>query len=455
VTAAPGLTGRLAEFVRALRAHGIPAGPGETADAAAALEVLGLDDRELVREGLAAALVRRGGQRSVFDATFDLYFPSGIGVPELARENAPQDRDELRDALAAALAQGDEPALDQLAGIAVEMLGQYGIGSGPGGGYSAHQTLDRLQPQTLIARVLAAMRAPADDFTDRLTRDEIRRRVEDFRGKVRTEARRRAAELRGRSRIAQHAVAPAADRVDFLLASRSQLAELRRTIQPLSRKLATRLAARRKRASRGQIDLRRTLRRSLSTGGVPLRPAYRHRRPGRPEIVLLCDLSGSVAGFANFTMLLVQALRDQFSKIRVFGFVDSTDEVTHLVDTGAADPEQLGARMLSEAAVVRWDGHSDYGGALAQFTSRWLDAIGPRTSVLILGDARTNGGDPNLDAVRAIRARARHVHWLNPERTALWGTGDSAALDYAELVEMHECRTAQQLGVLVTRLLPA
>ncbi|WP_329063768.1 vWA domain-containing protein [Amycolatopsis sp. NBC_01480] len=459
---APGVTERLTGFVRALRAHGIPAGPSETVDAASALEVLGFDDRELVREGLAAALVRRGGQRAVFDATFDLYFPAGVGTPELAREDRPRDLQQLRDALGAALAEGDEQTLAQLAGLAVDMLGQYGAGSGPGGGFSAHQTLDRLQPQTLIARVLAALRAgggaqteeTGEAFTDRLTRDEIRRRVEGFRGQVRTEARRRAAEVRGRERVAEHAIAPAADRVDFLIASRAQLAELRRTVQPLSRKLATRLAARRKRTTRGQIDLRRTLRRSLTTGGVPLRPAYRHRRPGRPEIVLLCDLSGSVAGFANFTMLLVQALRDQFSKIRVFAFVDSTDEVTHLVTTGTADPEHLGARILSEAAVVRWDGHSDYGGALGQFADRWLDAVGPRTSVLVLGDARTNGGDPNLDALRTVRDRARHVFWLNPERRALWSTGDSAALAYAELVEMHECRTVQQLSALVTRLLP-
>src|SRR5262249_49595162 len=158
-------------------------------------------------------------------------------------------------------------------------------------------TLDRLQPQTLIVRVLAAIRAggaSGDAFTDRLERDEVRRRVEGFRGQVRTEARRRAAEVRGRERVAKHAIPPAADRVDFLIASRGQLAELRRTIQPLSRKLATRLAARRRAASRGQIDLRRTLRRSLSTGGVPVRPAFRHRRPARPEIVLLCDISGSV-----------------------------------------------------------------------------------------------------------------------------------------------------------------
>ncbi|MEC3976466.1 vWA domain-containing protein [Amycolatopsis sp. H20-H5] len=451
-----GLAERLTAFVRALRAHGIQAGSSETVDAAAALEVLGLEDRTLAREGLAAALVRRGGQRAVFDATFDLYFPLGVGVPERAREDGPADVAGLRDELAAALAQGDAAALEQLAGLSVDLLGQYGEMSGPGGGWSAHQTLDRLQPQTLLVRVLAAMRAGIVDesFTDRLDRDEIRRRIDGFRALVRTEARRRVSEVRGRERVARHAIAPAADRVDFLIASRSQLAELRRAVQPLSRKLATRLAARRRRHARGQIDLRRTLRRSLSTGGVPLRPAYRRRHPGRPEIVLLCDLSGSVAGFANFTMLLVQALRDQFSKIRVFAFVDSTDEVTHLITGGAADPEELGARILSEAEVTRWDGHSDYRNALQGFVDRYLDAIGPRTSLLILGDARTNGGDPNLAAVRRIRDRARHVHWLNPERRDLWSTGDSAARAYAELVEMHECRTAQQLSTLVARLLP-
>ncbi|HEY0806084.1 MAG TPA: VWA domain-containing protein, partial [Pseudonocardiaceae bacterium] len=269
------------------------------------------------------------------------------------------------------------------------------------------------------------------------------------------EALRRSAEVRGRERIARYAVPPAADRVDFLSASRAQLAELRRAVQPLSRKLATRLAARRRRATRGRIDIRRTLRRSLSTGGVPMRPAYRRPRPGRPDIVLICDVSGSVAGFANFTMLLVQALRDQFSRVRVFAFVETMDEITHLVTAGAADPERLGGRILGEAKVTAFDGHSDYGRALRDFDAKYADAVGPRTSVLILGDARTNGGDPNLAALRRILAPARHAYWLNPERTTMWSTGDSVADAYAELVEMHECRNAHQLASLVTRLLPA
>ena len=457
-----GLPERLVGFVEALREKGIQAGPSETIDAAAALKVLGLESRERMREGLAAALVRRGGQRSVFDATFDLYFPLGVGAPEAARQTGQvADLDALRERLAAALAANDERAMTGLAGTAVDMFGQYGSGgSGAGasgsGGWSAHQTLDRVQPQTLLVRVLAAIRAGAgeDDFADRLDRADIRRRIESFRGQVRTEAQRRAAELRGRERVARHAIPPAADRVDFLIASRTQLAELRRAVYPLSRKLATRLAARRRRSARGQIDLRRTLRRSLSTGGVPLKPSFRRHRPSRPEIVLFCDLSGSVAGFANFTMLLVQALRDQFSKVRVFAFIDSTDEITRLVTSGAAGPQELGSRILSEAMLTKWDGHSDYGRALQDFTENYLSAVGPKTSVLILGDARTNGGDPNLPALRRIADAARHTYWLNPERTALWSTGDSAARAYEQVVEMHECRNVHQLSRLVTRLLP-
>lgn len=329
---------RLTGLVRALRGHGLRIGPAETVDAAAVLDVLGLADREQMRAGLAAALLRSDTQRALFDATFDLFFPLGVGTPEAVRADPPalpDDprpprpgrpdplRDDLRERLAAALAADDRAAQARLAGEVVEAFGRYGAGATPASdGWSAHQALGRLAPETLLARILAALReqATAPDLSDRVLADEIRRRIQDFRALVATEARRRVAELRGAERIAERAVAPTADRIDFLAAGRDQLAELRRTVHPLARKLATRLAARR-RAARGRIDLRRTLRRSLSTGGVPLRPAYRLRRPARPELVLLCDVSGSVAGFADFTMLLVRAMSEQFSKVRVFAFV--------------------------------------------------------------------------------------------------------------------------------------
>ncbi|WP_327692283.1 VWA domain-containing protein [Streptomyces sp. NBC_00461] len=426
-------------------------GTGETVDAAQAVAALGLADRELLREGLAATLLHGPTQRQVFDPVFDLYFPRGIGAPQ--GESA--DRDELRDRLAAALAAGDEMLMARLAAEAVDGFGGYGS-SPASDGWSSHQTLDRLRPQTLFARVRDSVRAQsgASGFTDRLLEDEIRRRIETFRRQVAAEARRRIAERRDRDELARRAVATTPDRVDFLYAGKLQLVELRRTVQPLARKLATRLAARRRRASRGSIDLRRTLRGSLSTGGVPMKPVLRRRRPVRPELVLLCDVSGSVSGFSDFTMLLVQALHDQFSKVRVFAFVNRLDEVTPLLEHGAADPEGLGARIRAEATLTGWHGSSDYGVALGEFAERYGDAVGPRTTVFILGDARTNRSDPNLAAVGRFAERARRVYWLNPEPQALWGTGDSAAPGYAELVEMHECRTARQLSALVARLLP-
>ncbi|MBT2438594.1 VWA domain-containing protein [Streptomyces sp. ISL-36] len=459
-TPSAGVTDRLTGLVHALRAHGLGIGTGESVDAGRALEAVGFDDRERMREALAATLLHQEGQRALFDRVFDLYFPASAGP---VAEGAVEDTDtaELRERLAAALAADDRSALARLAGEAVGGLGGYG--SSPGSdGWSSYQTLARLRPETLLARVRAMLQeAPAPDtepdgpaFTDRLRDDEIRRRIEAFREQVRTEARRRVAERQGRDRVARRAVGGTADSVDFLLAGRAQLDELRKTVHPLARKLATRLAARRRRAARGRIDLRRTLRGSLSTGGVPMRPVLRRRRPGRPELVLLCDVSGSVAGFANFTMLLVQALHDQFSRVRVFAFVNRTDEVTDLIARGSADPAGLGARILSEAELTGWHGQSDYGSALGEFVERYADAVSPRTAVFVLGDARTNMTDPNLAALKLIRDRARRVHWLNPEQPSLWSTGDSAALAYAELVDMRPCRNARQLGELIGRLLP-
>ncbi len=464
MTTADSVATRLVEFVEALRTKGINAGPSESIDAADVIRVLGLDDRELLREGMAAALVRRGGQRDVFDQTFDLYFPMGVGVPEAARAAAEDlDVQQLRDLLLMALMDRDPRTLAQIAEIAVDVLGQVGQPGHDTAGWSAYQTIDRLQPQTLIA---AAMTMGAGgsgqggqglgtQFTDRLARDEIRQAVDAFRDMVQNEARRRTAELRGRDVITRHAVRTGSDQIDFLSANRQQLEELRRSVKPLARVLATRLSARRRRRRRGRIDMRRTLRRAMGTGGVPMRPVYERPRPSRPELVLLCDVSGSVAGFSNFTMLLVQALSSQFSKVRVFAFVNAMDEVTDIVKDGAlSGGADIESRIRNEARITKWHTSSDYGEALLDFRELFLDAVGPRSAVLILGDARNNNQNPRLDALHEIAGRSRRTFWLNPEHHSRWGLGDSEAKTYAEVVPMHECANVDQLTHFVTRLLP-
>ena len=169
--------------------------------------------------------------------------------------------------------------------------------------------------------------------------------------------------------------------------------------------------------------------------------------------MLLCDLSSSVAGFSRFTILLVQALAQQFRRVRIFGFVNVVDELTALV-LDARPGSDLTQDIAQHAHLTRWHKNSDYGAALQDFVGHHLDVIGPRTTVLILGDARTNATDPGYEALREIAERARSVHWLNPEPVRQWGSGDSVAPHYAQIVDMHECRDVAQLRAFVGQALP-
>lgn len=456
-----GLSGHLVGFVTALRARGIAVGPSETVDAGRVLTELDLLDREALREGLACALLRRTTHRATYDGLFDLWFPPAIGTrtatddeTEIPRTTEGEvDIPRLRQLLAQLLTEeGTEAQLELLAGQLVEQLGQYQAARGPS--FSAYQALRDVQPQTLLAQILAGMVGPdTDAFETEVARRVARGRIEKFRGDVDAETRRRVAERIGRERVATYGVARQAEDVDFLRASRTELSELRRSTKRLARILAARLAVRRRHASRGEIDVRRTLRRSMSTGGVPIDLARRAPRPGRPELVLLCDVSGSVAGFSHFTLLLVSALREQFSRVRIFAFVDRTDEVTKFFDPQTR-LDQAMERIFNEADVVGVEGHSDYGSALADFAAHFGDAVTSRSSLLILGDARTNYRDPELETLRELARVAKHAHWLNPEPRNQWGSGDSAADKYQDAIEMHECRSAAQLTAVVSRLLP-
>lgn len=457
----PPIQRHIVDFGRALREHGLVAGPSELIDAAAAAQTLGFDDRERLRAALAAALLRRSGERRVFDEIFDVYFPRAVGQTTGTAESPPaletaDDRREhaarLRDDLALALAAGDQEAIRRLAEQALVDLGRV-PNEASAGAFSAAQALDTLAPQTALA---AAMQAGTGTdgplFTAAFQREELRTRIGEFRAAVEAEARRRNAEVRGRRRISRYAVRPSADRTLFILAGPQELAELRATIGPLARKLATRLASRR-RHQRGTIDLRATLRRSMATGGVPMRPAYKHRPPHKPDLVVLADFSSSVAGFSRFTILLLQALQAQFNKVRVFGFVNVCADLTELF-ASAPPGSDLTDEVRDVGEMTRWHRNSDYGSAFADFVEHHLDAVTPRSTVLILGDARSNHTDPRSDALHTIADRARSVIWLNPEPARSWGSGDSESATYGRIVDMHECSTIGHLRGVVSRLLP-
>jgi len=451
------LLDRHIEFIEALRGAGLPVSLAEDLDAVVAIQRLDLLDREAVRAGYAATLVKRASHRPSFDAVFDLFYPPllGSGADSRVEDEPLAERDSaealraFRQELADALADGDEQGLQALAR---EAVGRFGAMRGRGQGmssWSAYNALQRTSPDTLILRVAQALLAEMDNDSAMSTAS---RRVDGFNRLVESEARRRIAEEKGPSYVASATLRPTIDQVAFLGARKNDLEQMRREIYPLARRLATRLAKEQHRRRRGPLDFRRTVRASVSTGGVPLTTHHRPKRPHRTELVVLCDVSGSVANFAQFTLMLVFALRDQFTKVRAFTFVDDIHEVTHHFRPGGdlvSTMEQL-AGSIQHASL--W-GRTNYGRSFTRFLEQHPDALGPKTSLLVLGDARSNYADLALPVVREIRSRTRHAWWLNPEHARQWDTGDSAALPYGELIPMVECRNLTQLGEFVHKIL--
>lgn len=466
-----GIPGHLVEFVEALRGVGIAVGPSETVDAGRVMSVLGLGDREVLREGLACAVLRRADHRDTYDAMFDLWFPAALGDRTvLDDEDAaadgdpeglpPQDVEAMRDALIQMLS--DNPELgnmdDRLAAMIAQIVEQFGrYSSSRGPSYSSYQALKAMALDELEGRLLAGLLAGYGDeptpTQEEIAKAMAAKRVSQLRRMVESETKRRTAEQLGRDHVQMYGIPQLAENVEFLRASGEQLRQMKRVVQPLARTLATRLAARRRRSRAGEIDLRKTLRKSMSTGGVPIDVVLKKPHPARPELVVLCDVSGSVAGFSHFTLQLVHALRQQFSRVRVFAFIDTTDEVTELFGP-EADLAVAVQRITREAGVYTRDGHSDYGHAFVSFLENWPNVLSPRSSLLVLGDGRNNYRNPETDLLAHMVNASRHAHWLNPEPKHLWGSGDSAVPRYEDVITMHECRSAKQLAGVIDQLLP-
>lgn len=447
-------------FVEALRTAGLPVSLSEGLDAARAVEALGLHDREQLRAAYAATLVKRQPHRAAFDQVFDLYFPALVGdgadpqatSPDAHRDeprpvlDGPAELEGFRNQLAEVMALGDPDAMEAMAREAVQRFGKIRGRSEGQQRWSSYNVMNRVDPTGLVDRVLQGLQGDVDD--DPAVRRLVEAQARAFEARVEAEVRRRAAEVRGPEHVARTTVRRSIDQVDFTAARKSELEQLRREIAPLARKLATRMHRQHASRHRGPLDFRRTVRASLSSGGVPLETHHRPRRPGRPDLVVLCDVSGSVANFASFTLMLVFALREQFNRVRAFTFVDDVHEVTDRFVVGG-DPAQVLESLAASAAHATLWGRTNYGRAFTRFAEDHPDALTPRTNLLVLGDARSNYADPAVDVLRELVGAARHSWWLNPEHPRHWDTGDSVASRYGAVLPMVECRNLVQLGAFV------
>jgi uncharacterized protein with von Willebrand factor type A (vWA) domain len=467
------MLGLLTGFIQELRESGIPVSMVEAIDAAEALRFTDLSDRPAFKATLGSTLVKNARHYEAFETAFEVYFALLRSAPgDHADDVPPEERlqksassaggggggqadlDWLIEALRRALTVGDQGLLRAVARRSVARLAGMEPGRPVGGTYYLYRTLRRLDIDQILEGLLAAADTAPDTtaLETRLLREEYEERIGDFREEVRAEIRRRLVADRGREAVAKTLRRPLLEETDLMHASRDELMLLGQVIHPLTRKLAARLAQRRRRGRQGRLDFRRTVRRSLSTGGVPLEPQFRSPRPTKPEVFLLCDVSGSMATFARFALQFVYAMSGQFSKLRSFAFVDGIDEITDFFEAGAAFEVAL-ERVGREAEVVWLDGHSDYGHALGQFWERYGSDLTPRSTVIITGDARNNYRDAGDDVMAAMAEAARAVYWLNPEPRAYWDTGDSVMSAFARHCDdVFEVRNLRQLESFVEGL---
>lgn len=477
----PDARGLVASLVDELRAVGVPVSVGEHLDAARAVAHLPLRSKAVLRAALRCTLVKEAGQLAAFDLLFDLWAAgdSGTGTGPLAGLPDAALHAALRDALGSGdsflpplLADeyvrrfaGVEPgravagvrymlAATQAAdldGIRDSLLanglggaggsGTGGQGGARGRGEAGWQPGD---PDGGAGPRASALRA-------RLARTAADRAIGDFRELLQSAVRRALVADRGARAVRRTMGVQLAEDMEIAGSSAAQLRQVAAAVAPLAQHLA-RILARQAAARPSRVSIKATLRRAMGTGGVPFSVVTAPPRPPRPEIVVLCDMSGSVSAFSRFTLDLLAAMDSRLSRLRTFAFIDGLDEITGLVRDARAAGRPLGT-MEAAAGAASVSGRSDYGRVVRAFARGPARSLTRRSVVLVIGDARTNYLDPAVRDFAEIARRAGRVYWLNPEPRRYWDDGDSVIGSYAPLcTRVEECRTLRQIADFVLSL---
>jgi hypothetical protein len=448
-----GLAPRLLELAEELRAEGMAVGTSELLDAFAALRHVAWTDREDFFEALAATLAKSQQDRRVLELVFDRFLfrasereaverglresdqPAGQG-----EQGAPElDVESLRERIAQALRDEtvSEGELRDLARLAIAAFGRQGEGSGVIG-----VDVQRIRRTLGLReeRAAAERREPGSVPRERLRQFEAQVRRELERALIeRTRALPPSKPLRELDRALP--TGPTQD-----------LAAVHRVVAQLRRRLATQGREHRGRSRSSAVDVRRTMRASLQTGGVPLELRYRPRRPRRPELFVLCDVSTSVTSASVFFLSVLHALHDSFRRLRSFVFVERISEVTEIFERERSF-DAVSRAIAGDAGVADVSGYTDYGRVWLELLERVDDDLDPRSTVIVLGDARTNGREPHAAAFGHIAERAGRTFWMNPEPRLYWNYGDSVMAAYEPYcTAVLECWTTKQLEGFVNAI---
>ncbi len=444
-----GLDGELIAFAVELRDEGVAVGTSELLDAFAALGHVTWTDQRAFRETLAATIAKSPDDRRLFDLVFERFFFRAAEaqavrldvaepLPQVTDATGDIDVDELSRQIAEALQEGAEGRLSDFARLAVAAFSR-GKGSGILG-----VDVQRIR-RGLGLRAEPREDLPEDDPRHRgLTREQVRSFEQALRQVFERELISRTETLPAKRPLQDLARALPSGPV-------SDLAAVHIVVAQLKRRLATQGHEHRGHKRHAHVDVRRTMRASLQTGGVPVELKYRPKRPRRPEIFVLCDVSTSVTGASTFFLSVVHALHDAFRKLRSFVFIERISEVTDVFEH-ERDFRAASAIVSRDAGVADVSGYTDYGRVWTEFLALIEGELHPRTTVIVLGDARTNGRPPRDEVFGLIAAKAGRTFWLNPEPRLYWNYGDSVIAAYQRHCVAFECWRTDQLEEFVKAL---
>ena len=469
---------KILEFTNILRKSGIRVSTAEAIDAFSALDELSVEDRELFRDALRTTMVKRGEEIPAYDELFDLFWSgfydnlrqafgdaasalSKLGtdldqlLKQLAEQLAKMQGGELGDLseLARALLTSDLSSLEQLIRAAAEASGTNRIENFLQIGFFSRRTLEQMdlegagnELRDLARRLEEAGMSPEQiralrEFVDALM-DALRRSVRNFVERELQQQNHDYMEKFRRETLLEKS---------FYHLSEEEIRRMREVVERLAQKIKNILSIRKRRLKRGKLDLHQTLRRNMSRGGIPFELIFKQRKKDRPKLVILCDISSSVANVSRFMLQFVYSLQEAFTKIRAFVFVSELGEVTHILQEG--EISEAIEKALEGGDVINVYTRSNFGHAFHEFWQSHLSAVDNKTTVLVLGDARNNYNDAKAWCLRDIFNKAKNVVWLNPESPSAWGFGDSVMdkyLPYTSVAE--EVRNLRQLSAIIDKL---
>ncbi len=449
----------LHRFFRAARGAGVRVSPAESIDAMKAVSDVGFADRTILRDTLLLTLAKSQDEKQALGDCFDLFFSQ----PEMKEATAPEDAEDsnvdsnVREAEQGGDAGAPSPELGELAQMLLshDRVAMTAAMANAASAASLSDIRYFMQRGIFSSRILEQLGIERlrDDLdaltaTDPAEAERLAAALAALRENVR-EVVNQALLLYGReeSENLRHEILRNAP---LSRLERRQVEQMKALIRAIARRLRERYSKPRKRQRRGHLDLRRTLRRNAAWGSVPFLISWKRRHRDRPRIVALCDVSGSVAQVSDFFLLLIHSLHEVVDDVRSFAFSSHLIEVSDILDTKT--PEEAMREIMSKVGF----GSSDYGGSLVDFERDFIKAVTPKTTVIVLGDARTNNLDPRTDILRTISERCKRLVWLNPEGRMAWGWGDSEMLRYAPLCGVvRQCSTAKQLERAVSDIVAA